>query len=190
MNASPVTTRAYETQYFGFHPCAFTDVVYNALLKNSHEALSALQAHLLEEFGHVSSEETIRHGTEMVLQKYVNKLDKGFDKLEVFLDRNVLVIPEHIVLPEDKIHVEKPTTESDDCQLDSDIKELEQKIIQAKKDRAYLKMKLQEQRFLIELLRSQRQRLEKITNIKTKIGLEESIAFSISRASELCDLLQ
>lgn len=96
----------YETQYFGFLPKGFTDVVYNLILENWVEivAKDVLSAFPLSD---IDGETKLRLKMEFVNMICKNNvLNSLMNKLEAYTLNYVFRIPDQVTLPENRLSLE------------------------------------------------------------------------------------
>ncbi|CAH1780701.1 unnamed protein product [Owenia fusiformis] len=128
----------YETQYFGFTPKSFSDGVYNSFVDYLYEDVIVLEEYMSQEFNNLMNREQIREAAHKVIPVFTKAFDKAFNKLERYLLENILHIPDNVLLEEDKAQ-SKQYTERENEVIDEDIKQLKQKILNAKYMNAALK---------------------------------------------------
>lgn len=151
--AAKVGDFEYATQLFGFTPKAFVDGIYNAVNDYIKEFFKEMGKVLDEEFakGDAILSSKIREGCKELIAKCYQNVDKSMDRMEVFLLKNVFVIPEAALLPEDEVHkgsVLKDENSLTESSLDKEILELKTEILKEIRYR--------------ELLQCEQQRLRKI----------------------------
>ena len=151
--AAKVGEFEYATQLFGFTPKAFVDGIYNAVNDYIKEFFKEMGKVLDEEFakGDAILSSKIREGCKELIAKCYQNVDKSMDRMELFLLKNVFVIPEAVLLPEDEVHkgsVLKDENSLTESSLDKEILELKTEILKEIRYR--------------ELLQCEQQRLRKI----------------------------
>lgn len=119
----------YETQYFGFTPKSFMNGVYNALAEYIKEGLTAFTEHIEQQYPEEMTPDDLKKAEENLMKYILRKLNRSFDILEQYLITNVLKIPDHIVLPSDKIQMEHQYTIEDEQQVDMEIQQLKDQIL-------------------------------------------------------------
>ncbi|OWF40196.1 protein MIS12 homolog [Mizuhopecten yessoensis] len=164
----------YETQHLGFTPKAFCNGVYNAALEYIQKAIQEIETYLSEEYSTVMKPAQIKEACDAILSTMVSKLDKNFDIIETYLTKNVLTIPDNVLLPEDKAQAggERYSPEQEDV-LDTEIQELKDKILALK----YANSKLKQEMSLIDHVQARfdqaQQQLQRLDDINSESGVSD-----------------
>ncbi|GFY61086.1 uncharacterized protein TNIN_419921 [Trichonephila inaurata madagascariensis] len=181
----------YETQHFGIHPRTFLDRVYNAFYESLFDGLNEMKKYISEEYNHVVSTEVIHSSSDSLFQALVKKLDKAIDKLEIYLDANVFMIPNHVVLPEDEIHLTNPSTKEQEKELDEEIEQIKQRIIVERIHKSILKTKIEEQKYIKEELLIFKNKLQQLLAIvQHSRETQEEQNFTMEKCFELWNTLK
>lgn len=186
MDCEGILSMSYETQHFGFHPRVFFDRIYNKIYETLFEGLNAMQDFLSEEYNHVTTAEAIKASTDALFQEMIKKLDKAVDKLELYTNYNVFMIPKHVVLPEDKVHITNPSTKEEDIKLDEEIEELKQKIVKERMWIAYLKSEIAQQKLVKDELLAFKIKLDQLLSSASRLEVtKENICSILNNCYEL-----
>ncbi|XP_069139511.1 protein MIS12 homolog isoform X2 [Argopecten irradians] len=178
----------YETQHLGFTPKAFCNGVYNAALEYIQRAIHEMEACLTNEYSTVMTPAQIKEACDVILSTMVGKLDMNFDIIETYLMKNVMTIPDNVLLPEDKAQAgDIMSTEEEDV-LDTEIQELKDKILAMK----YANSKLMQEMTLIDIVQArfdqaqkQLQRLDTINSESGVSDLKDCLMFTSQKVLEL-----
>ncbi len=151
--AAKVADFEYATQHFGFTPKAFVDGIYNAVNDYIKGFFKEMGKVLDEEFakGDAILSSKIRQQCKRLIAKCYESVDKSMDKMELFLLKNILLVPSAVLLPEDEVHkgsVLKDEDSSTEAGLDKEILELKTEILKEIRYR--------------ELMQCEQERLKKI----------------------------
>ena len=124
----------YGTQFFGFTPKAFVDSIYNALNDYIKQFFNEIGNVLGEEFakGDEILSSKIRQTCKELIAKCHQNVDKNIDKLEVYLLRNLFLLPSCVLLPEDQVHKESASEDGNsvtESSLDEEIVQLKTGIL-------------------------------------------------------------
>eukprot|EP01114_Cavostelium_apophysatum_P020154 TRINITY_DN6678_c0_g1_i1.p1 TRINITY_DN6678_c0_g1~~TRINITY_DN6678_c0_g1_i1.p1 ORF type:complete len:248 (+),score=30.05 TRINITY_DN6678_c0_g1_i1:63-806(+) len=126
-SGNDITERPREREFFGFHPIAFFDDLYNAINDIACEGIDAFETQLSKKTAYKTKyKKQVKPGTDLVLQYLQQVLDTRFDQLEMYLERNVMLIPEHVKLPSEVIHKEPRFTAEMVSAKDSASRDLEE----------------------------------------------------------------
>ncbi|XP_077992399.1 protein MIS12 homolog [Glandiceps talaboti] len=188
----------YEAQCFGFTPQSFVNGIYNALIEYLHDGLITAEKFLIQEFrvdreDSKISEEHVRKGTQKIYSRLKNDIGKAVDKLEGYLLSNVLHVPSHVLLPEDKIHQDQTFTEDDVEKVDKELEDLRLKIQNVKYMNAWMLQSMQDIEKVQSKLDSLNAMLDEIEKVHKEAGvsdLKEALVFNISRMKQLQDNVQ
>ncbi|GBM54473.1 hypothetical protein AVEN_217159-1 [Araneus ventricosus] len=182
MDFEAVMALDYETQHLGFHPRTFLDRVYNAFYESLFEALNELKKHLCNEYSHIVPVSSILSSTDELFQELIKKLDKAIDKLEIYIDKNIFMIPNHVILKEDEIHLTNPATKEEDEELDKEIEQIKQGILEERIRKNILKAKLKEQKVVKEELVTFKNKLSDIKAIVCQVkGTQEDLQLTLEK---------
>ncbi|KAL6044621.1 hypothetical protein QOT17_023249 [Balamuthia mandrillaris] len=133
---------AREIEFFGYSPLEVVDDILNAVNTYTGDVLDALERGLLSVLG-PSHELTISQAFEKVLPIFTQSCDKNFDRWELYVLRNIFVVPpqqqqqtqqlqhQGVPLPEEVMAVlEGPQPTQTEQQLDAELEELQKRILQ------------------------------------------------------------
>ncbi|GIY52583.1 protein MIS12 homolog [Caerostris darwini] len=165
MDFETVVNLDYESQHFEFHPRTFVDTVYNAFYEPLFEGLNALNVYLCDQYNHVIPADDIRSNTDILFKDLVKILDKAIDKFETYIDENIFMIPNHVLLPEDEVHHTHPCTKDEDEKLDEEIEQIKQRILEERLRKSVLKSKIEEQKYVKEDLVTFKSKLQQLLSI-------------------------
>lgn len=142
----------YVTQFFGFTPKSFVDGIYNAINDYIRECFKEMGKILNEEFakGDEISISQIREGCKEIISRCYQNVDESMDKMELYMLRNIFVIPPGVLLPEDQVHQDiKDRLNSNDSEANIDKEIME------------LKISIRKEILFKEALNSEREKLRK-----------------------------
>lgn len=191
MNFEAIMELDYETQHFGIHPRTFLDRVYNAFYECLFDGLNDMKKYLSDEYSHLVSTDVIHSSTDSLFQELVKHLDKAIDKLEIYIDSNIFMIPNHVVLPEDEIHLTNPSTKEQEEELDKEIEQIKQRIYAERIRKSIFKSKIEEQKHVKEellLFKSKLQQL--VTIIQHSRETQEELKFTMEKCFEIWNTLK
>ncbi|GFU15558.1 uncharacterized protein NPIL_433541 [Nephila pilipes] len=191
MDFEAVMDLDYSTQHLGIHPRTFFDKVYNAFYECLFEGLNVMKKYLSDEYSHVVSTDVILSSTDSLFQELMKHLDKSIDKLEIYIDSNVFMIPNHVVLSEDEIHLTNPATKEQDKELDKEIEQIKQRILEERIRKSIFKSKIEEQKCVKEELLIFKNKLQQlIAVIHLSRESQEELKFTIERCVEIWDTIK
>ncbi|CAL1290805.1 unnamed protein product [Larinioides sclopetarius] len=191
MDFENVMALDYETQHLGFHPRIFLDRVYNAFYESLFEALNELKKYLCNEYSHIAPVDSILLNTDELFQELIKRLNKAIDKLEIYINKNIFLIPNHVILKEDEIHLTNPATKEEDEKLDKEIEQIKQKILEERIRKNVIKEKLKEQKIVKEELIAFKQRLSEIKDVVSEVkGSQESLQLTLEKCWEIWNCLK
>ncbi|CEP64844.1 MIND complex subunit MTW1 LALA0_S14e00562g [Lachancea lanzarotensis] len=99
MTAPTMRTTLLLTEHLGYPPISLVDDIINAVNELMYKCTQAMEKYLLERNfvgGHDYTEE-IRVGIAKVETLWEHSVDRSFDKLELYILRNVLQIPQSLI---------------------------------------------------------------------------------------------
>ncbi|ESO86378.1 hypothetical protein LOTGIDRAFT_235437 [Lottia gigantea] len=114
----------YETQLLGFTPPSFSNGIFNAFNQYMSDGLGAMKEMILKEYSDVITEKEVHKEMRDIQESIENEFDNIFDHFECYTFNNVLKIPAHVVLPEDKIQEEELVREK----LEDEILDLQEQV--------------------------------------------------------------
>lgn len=132
----------YATQFFEFTPDSFVDTISFSSTDIIDEELNKLKKTLSEKFSNKISERELEDCFTIVKDQYTEAAEKVLTVFGKYLKKNILCVPRHVLLPEDKAHAGRPFTGDD---LENSLKNVDNlclKIRNAKYKRAILQAKL------------------------------------------------
>ncbi|KAF8770427.1 hypothetical protein HNY73_017957 [Argiope bruennichi] len=101
------------------------------------------------------------------------------------------MIPSHVILPEDEIHLTNPTTKEENEELDKEIEHLKQRILKERIHKNILKTKLSEQRHVQEELVIFINKLRDIKAIVSQVkGAQDDLKFTLEKCWEIWNALK
>ncbi|XP_035693263.1 protein MIS12 homolog [Branchiostoma floridae] len=180
----------YAVQHFGFTPQSFADGVFNVMVDNLYDTLDAAEQYLMSKYRDVPKEE-VKAGTQEIILKFLQAFKKAFDKLELYLLSNLFRLPDHVLLPEDKVQMEQYTPE-EEAQLDEELDVLRQKIRNAVYVNTCLKQELEDLgkvQLQMERLLVQVAEIERTCSDAGVHELKEAIVFRSSKVTALVDVV-
>lgn len=104
--------KEYATQHFGFTPNSFIDEITEETLDTLSCLLGAMNQQVQRKMPGKVEQKTLDKAFETVDTKYRETVEKLFEKLGTYLCKNVLVVPSHVLLPEDEPWDSAPRTEA------------------------------------------------------------------------------
>lgn len=99
MSAPTLQTTALMTEHLGYPPVSLLDDIINCVNDIMYKCISAMEKYLLKKSvvdGHDYSEE-IRIGVAQLETLLENSVDRNFDRLELYMLRNILHVPEELI---------------------------------------------------------------------------------------------
>ncbi|SCU82151.1 LAFA_0C09384g1_1 [Lachancea sp. 'fantastica'] len=145
MTAPTMRTTLLLTEHLGYPPISLVDDIINAVNELMYKCTQAMEKYLLERSsvgGHDYTEE-IRVGIAKVETLWEHSVDRSFDKLELYILRNVLQIPQALIengsfrlRHHDSLVLQNsPGTQEDEMvgKVESKLQELRSKLLQHKK---------------------------------------------------------
>lgn len=120
-----------ETQLLGTSPVVFVDAVINAINDYSYDACESLLKQLLATDPKLDKVE-LRKAIDALLNFLQDKIDKYFDKFELFCLTNVMRVPKHVKLPTDMPEIDPDDTLETAKTLEVEAEELKSKIEQGR----------------------------------------------------------
>lgn len=99
MSAPTLQTTALMTEHLGYPPVSLLDDIINCVNDIMYKCISAMEKYLLKKSvvnGHDYSEE-IRIGVAQLETLLENSVDRNFDRLELYVLRNILHIPDELI---------------------------------------------------------------------------------------------
>jgi len=194
MDPSSKKTREYEyeTQFFGFTPDSFVNGVYNAVNDYVIDCFQELEDLIKSEpsLSGSATQEQLHAGIDKMTKNFYKSIDESFDRFEIYVKKNILTIPPHVLLPEDKVHSDHLYTMEDEKKVDKEIEELERKIKAAKYVNTALKQEIKDLDNAQEQLENFGKQMDAIQDaFKEAGGLKESLALVVGEAMKVHDLL-
>ncbi|WAR28809.1 MIS12-like protein [Mya arenaria] len=181
------TDDEYAVQYFGFHPQAFMNGMYNAILEYLQEARTALNDAILSTFRDTVSQSELEQVSLQQSNVAVERLNDKFDKAEVYLNLNVFSIPPELVLPEDQVHEDPSCSKEKLAALDTDIQDVTDRIIAVKYANVVLRERLQE---IEELQKQMDATLTTVDKLHSTVATESGdLAQSVRTLLQLDDVV-
>ncbi|NXN47970.1 MIS12 protein, partial [Rhinoptilus africanus] len=192
-----VNPMAYEAQFFGFTPQTCMLRVYIAFQDYLFEVMLVVESVILKKLtgfpGCKISPCQIRKSTEKFLLFMKEHFDKLFSKMEEVLLQLVLNIPEHVLLPEDKVHEQFPYTKEQFQALQEEIQQLQEQYRAEASAGQALQAELEEQKAVRAELEKILQWFDGLDNICREHGtssFKESFAFLTRSSKKLQDVLK
>ncbi|KAL3228617.1 Kinetochore-associated protein MTW1 [Nakaseomyces bracarensis] len=99
MSAPSLRSTSVLTEHLEYPPVSLVDDIINSVNETMYKCTSAMEKYLLDRsvVGGVSYEEEIRVGVAKLESLMESSVDRNFDKLELYVLRNVLRIPEELL---------------------------------------------------------------------------------------------
>lgn len=99
MSAPTMKSTSVLTEHLEYPPISLIDDIINAVNEIMYKCTQAMEKYLLErhEINGYDYTDEIRIGTTKLESLLENAVDKNFDKLELYVLRNVLTIPENLI---------------------------------------------------------------------------------------------
>ena len=96
MSAPTMRSTSILTEHLGYPPISLVDDIINAVNEIMYKCTAAMEKYLLSKsrIGENDYGEEIKSGVAKLESLLENSVDKNFDKLELYVLRNVLRIPE------------------------------------------------------------------------------------------------
>lgn len=190
LNTKKTREYEYEIQFFGFTPDSFVNGVYNAVNDYVVDCFQELE-NLIKSEPSLSSnvnQEQLHAESDKMANNFYRSIDEAFDRFEIYVKKNILKIPPHVLLPEDKVHSDDLHTVEDDKKIDKEIEELERKIKAAKYVNIALKQEIKDLDSAQEQLDNFGKQIDIIQ--KSCKGLKENIAFTHNEAKKVHDIIE
>lgn len=190
LNTKKTREYEYEIQFFGFTPDSFVNGVYNAVNDYVVDCFQELE-NLIKSEPSLSSnvnQEQLHAESDKMANNFYRSIDEAFDRFEIYVKKNILKIPPHVLLPEDKVHSDDLHTVEDDKKIDKEIEELERKIKAAKYVNTALKQEIKDLDNAQEQLDNFGKQIDIIQ--KSCKGLKENIAFTHNEAKKVHDIIE
>jgi len=104
LEASPAQKRQleYATQHFDFTPDSLTDTITTFALENLENVLNGMMSHCIKLFAKKVPEHEMRESFALLQDKYTTSTEKVLEDFASYIQKNVLAIPQNVVLPEDR----------------------------------------------------------------------------------------
>ncbi|CAH3026990.1 unnamed protein product [Porites evermanni] len=179
----------YEIQFFGFTPDSFVNGVYNAVNDYVVDCFQELENLVKSEpslSGNVNQEQ-LHEESDKMANNFYKSIDEAFDRFEIYVKKNILKIPPHVLLPEDKVHHDKLYTVEDEKKVDKEIEELERKIKAAKYVNTALKQEVKDLDNAQEQLDNFGKQMDVIQ--KASEGLKESLAVTFEEVKKVHEMI-
>lgn len=183
-----LTESDYETQYFGFSPESFCDGIYNALMSYTSDTLLKIQNNLKKEFADKVPEDKIERGTKKLMERFEKNVKKSFDKLEVYVLKSILHIPDDIILPEDTVHEKHPDAKQELQQVDAELLALKKRFINSKYVTARYRAAIQDLQKLNKEYDTALEPYNKLTQICRENGVADVVTLMQKQADAVLDV--
>jgi len=112
LDATPAQRRQleYATQHFGFTPDSLTDTITTFALENLTGVMETMQSHCINVFAKKVPESEMRESFSLVHEKFTSSTEGVLDDMSSYAKKNILIVPPHIVLPEDRVFLNSKST--------------------------------------------------------------------------------
>lgn len=177
----------YISQLFGFTPRVFVEFFYNVVSREIGSALTQIESYIKEEPS-LCRDVTVadlKQGSEQLRQIYDQCLAKNVDRLEAYLENNILKIPNNVVLLEDKVQEKCSCNHEKKSSLESSIMDVEAKI----KASYFSRLSMQNEMQLIEKLKQHAEQLLGAMNSPVSCSqclLEEKTTNELHKNGKTC----
>jgi hypothetical protein len=104
----------YATQHFGFTPDSFVETISTTAVDSLKDGNDDAKEQLSKTFRKKVSKQELEESFIVIKNKYITTTEKVLDNFSRYLKRNILIVPKHLVLPEDSVNVNKACKISDD----------------------------------------------------------------------------
>jgi len=164
--------KEYATQHFGFTPISFIDEFTEETLDYVSGSLVAMKKQVQKKLPGKVDNKTLDKAFETVDIKYRETVEKLFEKLGTFLCKNILVVPSHVLLPEDKPWDSAPRNEASSklAAANSEMSTIRHKIKTALYKKSRLKSELENIR---STCLKQESVIQQEVDMKKRVGEEE-----------------
>lgn len=182
----------YEAQFFGFTPEPFVNGVYNAVNDYVADCFQELETQIKSEpsMSSNASQEQLRVESEKMIKNFYRSMDGAFDRFEIYVKKNILKIPPHVLLPEDKVQDGHQYTVEDEKEIEKEIDEIERKIKAARYVNSELKQEREELDFALAQLEGLSKQMDEIQDaFKESGGIKKSIISVHEKAEKVHDLI-
>jgi len=117
-------------------------------------------------------------------------MDGAFDRFEIYVKKNILKIPLHVLLPEDKVQDGHQYTVEDEKEIEKEIDEIERKIKAARYVNSELKQEREELDIALAQLEGLSKQMDEIQDaFKESGGIKKSIISVHEKAEKVHDLI-
>ena len=103
----------YATQHFGFTPDSFVQTISTTAVDSLKDGSDDTKEQLAKTFRKKVSKQELEESFIVIKNKYITSTEKVLDNFSRYLKRNILIVPQNVVLPEDNVHVNKARKISD-----------------------------------------------------------------------------
>jgi len=112
LDATPAQRRQleYATQHFGFTPDSLTDTITTFALENLTGVMETMQSHCINVFAKKVPESEMRESFSLIHEKFTSSTEGVLDDMSSYAKKNILIVPPHIVLPEDRVFLNSKST--------------------------------------------------------------------------------
>jgi len=112
LDATPAQRRQleYATQHFGFTPDSLTDTITTFALENLTGVMETMQSHCIKVFAKKVPESEMRESFSLIHEKFTSSTEGVLDDMSSYAKKNILTVPPHIVLPEDRVFLKSKST--------------------------------------------------------------------------------
>jgi len=112
LDATPAQRRQleYATQHFGFTPDSLTDTITTFALENLTGIMETMQSHCIKVFAKKVPESEMRESFSLIHEKFTSSTEGVLDDMSSYAKKNILTVPPHIVLPEDRVFLNSKST--------------------------------------------------------------------------------
>jgi len=106
LEATPAQRRQleYATQHFDFTPDSLTDTITIFAMENLEAVLNGMRDHCIKAFAKKVPENEMRDSFALLQEKYTSSTEKVLEEFGTYIQKHILTVPPHVVLPEDREH--------------------------------------------------------------------------------------
>jgi len=109
LEATPAEKRQleYATQHFDFTPDSLTDTITMFALENLEVVLKKMMTHCTKEFAKKVPEHEMKESFALLQEKYGSATEKNLEDFSSYIQKHLLTVPQHVVLPDDREQLHK-----------------------------------------------------------------------------------
>jgi len=105
----------YASQHFGFTPDSLTETITIYALDHMTDVLNKTRDHCTKVFSGKVPPSEMQESFELIKERFTTSCDRVLEDFSKYLKKNVLTVPKHVVLPEDRVHnVERKASDNEE----------------------------------------------------------------------------